>query len=132
MIAVDASQRRRLLAAARLLESDKEGERIAALQALLRLLPPGVTLADLLESALSPVVEPWQPEPHPYCTDPNFFRADLLRSWQRKAMDVLARAELLNDIEERFAHNMMRQRREPTPKQMDWLDALAGRVKVAA
>lgn len=52
MIAPDTQ--RKLVASLRLLESDNEGERQAALLAVRRLLPPGASLADLIAGSAPP------------------------------------------------------------------------------
>jgi hypothetical protein len=130
MIALDPARRRRLIASAQLLNSDKEGERRAALEAVLRLLPNGVTVAGLLEQALRPatvirpdfrIVRAAQPEP-----------AQVLRSWQRTARDVLARADALSETETDFVQKMASAVREPSPKQLAWLTDLSSRVRRAA
>jgi hypothetical protein len=54
MMPLDPVKRRRLVAALRLLNSDNEGERSAALQAVTRLLPPGASIADLVGDAPAP------------------------------------------------------------------------------
>lgn len=132
MIALNPDTRRRLLASARLLESDKEGERRSALEAVLRLLPEGVTVADLLETALSPVVVPFRPI-HAAAQHPGSFRDDNMRPWQRVAFDLLAdRAELLSEKEREFVRSMMLAKREPSHKQSQWLDDLAERFRCAA
>jgi hypothetical protein len=48
MLNLDPATHRRLIASLRLLNSDNEGERQAAFQAVSRLLPQGATLADLV------------------------------------------------------------------------------------
>ncbi len=129
MSALDPGTQRRLIAAARLLESDKPGERQAATEAMLRLLPQGMTVADLLERAISPVapirrVEHFRPTrnqaPEPFT---------LLRRWQHKALMLLSFPEMLNDRELEFAQDMRVRRDEPTQKQMAWLNNLAARVE---
>lgn len=129
MSALDPDRRRRLIAAARLLDSDKAGERQAAFEAVLRLLPDDDTLADLLERAFpeAPRVVPLR-----VVYPASAFRADLLRTWQRKAMDILARADVLNEKELDFVQKMAGARREPSDKQLAWLDDLALRVRRAA
>jgi hypothetical protein len=49
---IDQATRRRLLAIVRMLDSDKDGERLAALDAVRRLLPNGATIADVFERGL--------------------------------------------------------------------------------
>ena len=52
MKALDPATHRRLIASLRLLNSDSEGERQAALQAVHRLLPAGASLADFVEDTI--------------------------------------------------------------------------------
>jgi hypothetical protein len=115
MIALEPDTRRRLIASARLLTSDKEGERIAALEAVQRLLP--VPLADMLERSISTVL-PFRPQP-----------IALLRRWQKTAQFLAAFPDLLNDKERAFVRDMQARRDEPTPKQRDWLDSLSARIE---
>lgn len=130
MSALDPAAQRRLIAAARLLESDKPGERQAATEAMLRLLPDGMTVADLLDRALTPVVpisrrpEDFRPRPSP---TPGPFA--FLRRWQHKAAMLLSFPEMLNERELEFAQDMRVRRDEPTQKQMAWLNNLAARVE---
>jgi hypothetical protein len=123
---LDPDKRRRLIASARLLESDKEGERHAALEAVLRMLPRDVTLADILARAISPVAEirPFQP--------PNAFHPEpvaLLRQWQRTAMMLLDFPQFFNERELEFAADIRVRRDEPTQKQWAWLNSLAARCE---
>ena len=132
MTALAPDKRRRLIASARLLESPSNGEREAALEAMLRLLPDGLTIAALIEVALSPVVVPFRPI-HEAAQHPSAFRDDDMRPWQRVAFDLLAdRAELLSEKEREFVRSMMLAKREPTFKQSAWLDDLAERFRCAA
>lgn len=64
MMTLDAATHGRLIASLRLLSSDDDGERQAALQAILRLLPVGATLADLVGVA--------PPQPRQKVTVPDF------------------------------------------------------------
>ncbi len=115
MSALDPDKRRRLIASARLLGSDKKGEREAALEAVLRLLPEGVTIAAALEKALPSVVP-------------------LMLPWQRLAGTVCDLPDLFSDKEIDFALNMKERRRAPTEKQWEWLNDLVARIdeRVAA
>jgi hypothetical protein len=113
MIALEPDTRRRLIASARLLTSDKEGERIAALEAVQRLLP--VPLADVLESSTSTAL-PFPP-------------VALLRRWQKAAQFVGAFPDLLNERERAFVRDMQSRRDAPTQKQGDWLNSLTARVE---
>lgn len=131
MIALDEGRRRRIASSARLLDSDKAGEAAAALAAIKRLLPAGASLGDLVGAVLAPpatvlrpnfdIVRSAQPAPAP-----------LIRSWQKKAMDVIAHSRRLNDVERRFAQSMLAARSEPSEKQSAWLDDLVARVRRAA
>lgn len=114
MIPLDPDKRRRLIASARLLESDKKGERHAALEAILRLLPADVTLADILGRAFRPV------EPASVI---------LLFPWQRQAETVCNSFELFTDKELDFALTMRERRTVPTRKQWEWLSDLALRAQ---
>lgn len=123
-----ADRRRRIVAAARLLESDKAGERDAALFAILRLLPEGVSLAELIEQALTPQTRR-APEPVP--ARPRWdMRSDPLRPWQEKARVVAAHRETLNERELAFVLDMTGRRDAPTPRQRNWLEALFTRVEM--
>lgn len=117
MTALDPDKRRRLIASARLLESSNKGEREAALEAMLRLLPDGVTIAALIEKAIPPVVA-----------------VPPMLPWQRVAAGVCAVHELFSDKELEFALNIRERRRPPTEKQWEWLNDLAARAdqRVAA
>lgn len=116
MIALEPDTRRRVLASARLLTSDKAGERIAALEAVQRLLP--VPLADLLDSAISTVIPLHSPS-----------RVRFMRRWQKTAQFVGAFPDLLNGAERAFVRDMAVRRDEPTRKQGEWLDNLAARIE---
>lgn len=110
MSALGPDQHRRFVAALRLLDSDKPGERDAALLAAKRLLPEGVSIADVFERASSsrPVAAV---EPLP---------------WRGTAKRLLDRHfVLLNEAERNFLLNISWRRREPTGKQAAWLDRLA-------
>lgn len=132
MIPLDPDTRRRVLASARLLQSDKPGERQAALEAVARLLPSGTTIADLLEMALSPVVQfptAGSLRSQPYATPEPVVP---LRRWQHRALMLLSFPELLNERELAFASDMRVRRDEPTQKQWAWLNNLAARVEARA
>lgn len=78
-VAFNPDTRRRLAGAARLLLSDKPGEVVAALNAIGRMLPAGITVPDLIEQSLSPVVVAAAPvltAPSPVNLDP---------AWRRRA-----------------------------------------------
>lgn len=109
-------RRRKLIASARLLESDQSGERQAAVEAMLRLLPSGVTVADMLDRALAVAsAVPLSP-----------------RRWQRKGRMVAAFPGHLNERELAFAQDMAVRPSEPSPKQFDWLNDLVARVEARA
>ena len=128
LASLDADRRRRIIAAARLLESDKAGEREAAITAILRLLPDDLTLADLIERAV-PVPLNQTPEPVP-ARSPWDMRSDLLRPWQSRARTVAEHHEVLNDRELAFVIDMAGRRDAPTPRQRDWLDGLFARFEL--
>lgn len=128
MIALDQGQRRKIVASARLLESDKAGERMAALDAVLRLLPAELTIADALDQALPVVVEfdrslfrpahSLRPEPAP-----------LRREWQMTARFIRAFPQFLNRREREFLDDMAARRDGPSERQWSWLRALQARVQ---
>lgn len=129
---LDRDKSDKLVKIAGMFGSAHAGERAAAaLKFHEALAAEGVTLADVLRVAPALAV----PSAFP-CNaaayHPSMFRADLLRSWQRKAQDILAQPELLDETETHFAQNMVRARREPTDKQRAWLDNLASRLRRAA
>ena len=120
-------RRRKLIASARLLESDLAGERQAAVDAMRRLLPSGVTVADMLEKALPvalpALVQSASPRPEPVSP---------LRRWQRKARMIAMSPDHLNERELSFLKDMAVRPDEPSPKQFDWLDNLVARVEARA
>lgn len=127
--AIPADRRRRLIASARLLESDKAGEREAALSAIKRLLAAdGLSLADLIELAL-PASLNRAPEPVA-ARSPWDMRSDPLRPWQDKARAVADHHEALNERELAFVIDMAGRGDAPTPRQRDWLDRLVARVQM--
>lgn len=126
MIAFDAVRQRRLIAAARLIQSDKPGERQAAVEAMLRLLPEDVSLADLLGRALA---APAAVVPVSATRSPWDVRSDPLRPWRNKARVLAAHREQLTERELEFVTNMASRRHPPTPKQQEWLDCLTDRFE---
>ena len=118
-MSLDPSRQRKLIAAARLLESDKGGERQAALEAVLRLLPEGMTLAALLEQALT---VPPRPDWRKQWDKPS------APAWQVLARQVLAHRQHLTAKELAFAANMAGARFEPSQGQRDWLNDIAERL----
>ena len=122
-MSLDPTRQRKLLAAARLLESDKGGERQAAMEAVLRLLPEGVTLAELLEQALAvPARHDWSKQ----WTKPS------VPEWQSKARAILARLDRLTAKELAFVTNMAGARFQPSEGQRQWLNDLAEKVEAFA
>lgn len=126
-VAIPGDQRRKIIASARLLESDQAGDRQAAVEAVLRLLPSGITVADLLARAL-PVVAFVPSLSANHRSDP----VSPLRRWQRKARVVAAFPMHLNERELAFVKDMATRPGEPTAKQSDWLSNLAARVEARA
>jgi hypothetical protein len=61
MTRLDPDTTRKVIASARLLSSDQPGEVAAALSAMGRLLPDGLSVTDLIERSLTPV--PSSPPP---------------------------------------------------------------------
>jgi hypothetical protein len=89
---LNADTTRKVIASARLLESDKPGEVIAAVNAMGRLLPDGVGVADLFERSLATV----PPSPQTYAQP----RHDV-SGWKSRAR--MARlSPYLNDWERGF------------------------------
>jgi hypothetical protein len=124
---IDPAKRRKLISAARLLESDQQGERQAAAEALVRLLPPGETVAGLLERALEPVsAKPAIDLRHASAYDQQFYQPS--RSWQRIARKIAGSPGLLNERETEFVRDMVLRVDEPTEKQRAWLHALSART----
>jgi hypothetical protein len=73
---IEPDKQRKLIASLRLLSSDNEGERNAALLAVKRLLPPGATLADLVPNDAPP------PRPEVKVPDFNILRTAHLGAGQ--------------------------------------------------
>lgn len=115
MIALHPDKARKIVAAARLLTSDKPGERQAAAEAMARLSAGGPTIAELIEQGLAVTA----PRPDPALSPA------LLRNWQRWAKEVLAAQAAFNASELEFARRMFVQRRTPTMKQLAWIKRLA-------
>ncbi len=112
--------RRRLVSAVGLLSSDKDGEVVAAARAASRLLQPhGVTVAQLVEAALTPT--PWR-EAH---------RPDPVRAVDHRhlARMCLAMAALLNEWEIGFLTNLARWDGPLTAKQRAKLNAVATKIE---
>lgn len=124
-VAIPGDQRRKIIASARLLESDQAGDRQAAVEAICRLLPNGVTIADLLARALPVFVPSTSASHQPAPVSP-------LRRWQRKARVVAAFPMHLNERELAFAKDIAVRPNEPTARQLDWLNNLAARVEARA
>lgn len=120
--------RRRLAGAARLLLSDKPGEVAAAVSAMGRLLPIGVTVFDLIEAGLNITasdcgtgfssVEPSPSKPR-----------DISRPWQWQARFALGACpkHLIDDRELKFLRSMTERINTPTPKQTKWLNDIWSR-----
>lgn len=119
---LDPAVQRKLVAAARLLESDKDGEQRAALAAVMRLLPQGMSLADLIERALT------QP-PHDWSAS---WAKPSAPDWQTKARAILAHCQRLTAKELAFVTNMAGARFEPSEGQRQWLNDLAEKLEVCA
>ena len=108
-VTLKSDTRRRVAASARLLLSDKPGEVAAAINAIGRLLPMGMTVHDLIEQSLISVADRATP-----ATDrpSQVYRG----SWQQRVR--MARlSPHLNDWERRFladilAHGSLSQRQE--------------------
>ena len=115
-VSLQADTRRRVAASARLLLSDTPGEVVAALNAIGRMLPNGITVPDLIEQSLSPVVVvagPVSTAPSPVNLDP---------AWRRRAR--MARySPHLNDWEVGFLNDMIGER-YPSARQEAKLNAI--------
>jgi hypothetical protein len=104
----------------RLLSSNRDGEVLAAVHALKRVLDGGKldihALADMVEAAgVSPARHGKTREP----------------SWNQIARECASRPDLLRDHERAFVSDMVRwtaARGEPTPKQATWLRSIYVRV----
>lgn len=119
-MSLDPDRQRKLLAAARLLESDKSGEQEAALRAMLRLLPEGMTVASLLEKAFAvPRSGGWNARPS-------------IPEWQAKARDIIKRSHKLTAKELAFVTNMAGAQFEPSQSQLDWLNDIAAKLETYA
>lgn len=102
-ITLKPDNRRRVSASARLLLSDKPGEVAAAINAIGRLLPKGMTVPDLIEQSLRSDPDhaaPVSTAPSPVNLDP---------AWRRRAR--MARySPHLNDWEVAFLEDMISER----------------------
>jgi hypothetical protein len=128
MIALDPATHRRIIASARLTQSNHAGERAAAIEAVARLLPEGVSLADVLEHGVKELSEKsTAPEP-----------VDLRESqpfrdyspWRCKALAAFKHMAALNDKESRFVWNLATAHYKPSAKQLAWLDDITARLGV--
>ena len=100
-----------------------------------RLLPDGVTVADLLGKALASIgpdnTGSEQAEARRYPSGGVVWdiRDDPLRPWRNKARSIAAHQENLNERELQFASDMAVRRDPPTHRQAEWLDSLAERIR---
>jgi len=126
--ALDSATHRRIIASARLTQSNHAGERAAAIEAVTRLLPDGVSLADVLERGVKELSEKaTAPEP-----------VDLRESqpfrdyspWRCKALAAFRHLAALNDKESRFVWNLATARYKPSAKQLAWLDDITARLGI--
>lgn len=118
---LDDDRLRKVVAAARLLESDKPGDVQAGLAGMRRLLEPvGLTIAEFLQSHPASPDTP-TPRARPV---PRGFEHILMRDHQRKASWLTRHVEALNERERQFLRDMATQRAAPSPAQREWLDRL--------
>lgn len=127
--------RRRVMAAAALMTSDKDGEALAAVRATCRMLAPhGVGIADVVAAALAarPLDNPRRearpqrstrrrpaaPD-HMYMTTPH----------QRLAKMCILQNEHINDWERAFLDSILRER-TLSPRQHQKLEAIAAKIDV--
>lgn len=106
---LDSPARSKLQGAARLLDSDRPGEVAAAVAAIDRLLPNGITLSGMLTDA--------------------FFEDVPGRNWKELAGVCLSAGRALSAKEYAFACSMILRDTAPTPKQLAWLTDLSARVE---
>lgn len=99
-IALSRDTRRRIAASARLLTSSQPGEAAAALLAIGRMLPTGVTVPDLIERSLAAQTDPLPTAPSPVNLDP---------AWRRRAR-IARYSPHLNEWEISFLDNIICER----------------------
>ncbi len=105
-LVLDNFKHSRVLGAARLLTSDSDGERLAALAALERTVPGGAVA--LIERALAP--------------------SSVERKWRELASACCINPALFGHKELGFVTDMFFRNTAPTPRQMNWLRSLAART----
>lgn len=123
-------KRDKALAATALLSSDRAGEVVAALAAIDRLLPAGLTARALLADAIM-ALETTQlvaerPEPAP--CGPGKMRL----GWCGVAARCLGHADRFNERELAFLGQMFDATRPPSEKQWAWLNTLLSRLEMEA
>jgi hypothetical protein len=103
----------------RLLSSDRDGEVVASVHAMCRLLASiGLSLHDLADA----IELPAQTSQHDDDAD----------DWRVMAKACAQCRHLLSDRERSFVATMVRWRGKPSRKQRDWLEAIYDRIREAA
>lgn len=110
---LDAGTTRKVIASARLLESDKPGEVVASVNAINRLLPEGQNVADVIALALADTQPPFVPKDH----------------WWSIAQYCACYLNELNEVERKFVRDMAHRNTRPTQKQEEWLGRIHDRLE---
>lgn len=128
-----SADRRRINSSAALMESDNDGEALAALRATRRLLAPhGVGPADVFRAALDDVVAPLKPfssRRSPHAPDERPFEAKVMRQHERLARHCLAFPDRLTPWERKFLASIATER-TLSSRQSDRLQAIARTVEM--
>ena len=126
---------RKLAAIFKRLDSPFEGEAVAALTALRRQLPEGMTIGDLAErgggnlSRDFAIYAPKKPDRGPISQP---MPSIVLTWWGTKARECIRSGASWNETEQDFLYRMVVARSAPSVKQEAWLRRLHAARKVAA
>lgn len=126
-------QARKLAGAFRLLDSPVEGEAIAALQAVKRLLPDGLTIGDLVERGRGDLAKgfatlaPEKPQRGLKATGP--ITPIRCAWWNRQGQECFRSSYQFSDWERSFLTSMMLQDEPPSKKQNDKLTSLLRKAR---